>query len=170
MDFQCVFWNGRTEKHQTSTARFRLAEENGQHRPFPSLACVLPHPLQNRVPRVQVLLPLPKCVSPDLAKTAWSGDFSCLNWSGYGLVFRPYVASGAILSHPSSTVFYRRHPLQHLERTRLRLFSPVIGCVSLFFLFWTCKISEPVFVHSAAKRYRLKSLVIPVRREVSFLT
>ena len=51
MDFQCVFWNGRTEKHQTSTARFRLAEENGQHRPFPSLACVLPHPLQNRVPR-----------------------------------------------------------------------------------------------------------------------
>ena len=60
MDFQCVFWNGRTEKHQTSTARFRLAEENGQHRPFPSLACVLPHPLQNRVPRVQVLLPLPK--------------------------------------------------------------------------------------------------------------
>ena len=47
-------------QHQTSTARFRLAEENGQHRPFPSLACVLPHPLQNRVPRVQVLLPLPK--------------------------------------------------------------------------------------------------------------
>ena len=85
-----------------------------------------------RQPR-QVLLPLPECVSPDLAKTAWPGDFSCLNWSGYGLVFRAYVASGAILSHPSSTVFYRRHPLQHLERTRLRLLSSEIGCVSLFF-------------------------------------
>ena len=39
---------------------FGLTEETGQHCPFPSLACVLPHPLQNRVPRVQVLLPLPK--------------------------------------------------------------------------------------------------------------
>ena len=51
MDFQCVFWNGRTEKHQTSTARFRLAEENGQHRPFPIPCVLFPHPLQNRVPR-----------------------------------------------------------------------------------------------------------------------
>ena len=32
----------------------------GQFRPFPASWCVLPHPLQNRVPRVQVLLPLPK--------------------------------------------------------------------------------------------------------------
>ena len=105
----------------------------GQHRPLPSPLVLFPHPLQNRVPRVQVLLPLPECVSPGLAKTAWPGDFSYLNWSGYGLVFRAYVASGAVLSHPSSTVFCRRHPLQHLERTRLRLFSPEIGCVSLFF-------------------------------------
>ena len=63
MDFQCVFWNGRTEKHQTSTARFRLAEENGQHRPFPSLACVLPHPLQNRVPRGE-RAPVALCCEP----------------------------------------------------------------------------------------------------------
>ena len=31
-----------------------------QHCLFPVLAVVFPHPLQNRVPRVQVLLPLPK--------------------------------------------------------------------------------------------------------------
>ena len=37
-----------------------LAAETGQHRLSPALCCVLPHPLQNRVPRVQVLLPLPK--------------------------------------------------------------------------------------------------------------
>ena len=87
MDFQCVFWNERTEKHQTSTARFRLAEENGQHRPFPSLACVLPHPLQNRVPRVRVLLPLPIHLSPGSAKIAWPGDFSYLCCPRQGLVF-----------------------------------------------------------------------------------
>ena len=58
-----MFWNGRTEKHQTSTARFRLAEENGQHRPFPSLACVLPHPLQNRVPRGE-RAPVALCCEP----------------------------------------------------------------------------------------------------------
>ena len=103
-----------------------------QHCLFPVLAVVFPHPLQNRVPRVRVLLPLPKRVSPDLAKTAWSGDFSYLSWSGYGLVFRAYIASGAVLSHPSVTGFYRSHPLQHPKRTRLRLFSPEIGCVSLF--------------------------------------
>ena len=112
---------------------FRLAAEIGQHWLFPAPCCTFPHPLQNRVPRVRVLLPLPKRVSPDLAKTAWSGDFSYLSWSGYGLVFRAYVASGAVLSHPSVTGFYRSHPLQHPKRTRLRLFSPEIGCVSLFF-------------------------------------
>ena len=38
----------------------QLAAGTGQHRLFPAPGCVLPHPLQNRVPRVQVLLPLPK--------------------------------------------------------------------------------------------------------------
>ena len=37
-----------------------LSGKTGQHRLFPAPGCVLPHPLQNRVPRVQVLLPLPK--------------------------------------------------------------------------------------------------------------
>ena len=126
---------GQLFRHSTRTAPpvLRLARGIGQHRSFPTPCALFPHPLQNRVPRVQVLLPLPKRVSPDLAKTAWSGDFSYLSWSGYGLVFRAYVASGAVLSHPSVTGFYRSHPLQHPKRTRLRLFSPEIGCVSLFF-------------------------------------
>ncbi len=39
---------------------FLLAAGTGQHRPFPAPCCTSPHPLQNRVPRVRVLLPLPK--------------------------------------------------------------------------------------------------------------
>ena len=118
----------RIRTRQRGTAAPRAVRVVGRVRASGTQATSRPR----RQPR-QVLLPLPECVSPDLAKTAWPGDFSCLNWSGYGLVFRAYVASGAILSHPSSTVFYRRHPLQHLERTRLRLLSSEIGCVSLFF-------------------------------------
>ena len=37
-----------------------------------------------------------------------------------------------ILPHLLATSFNHRFPLQHLERTRLRLFLPEIGCVSLF--------------------------------------
>ena len=53
--------------------------------PFPQ--CAFPHPLQNRVPRVQVLLPLPIHLSPGSAKIAWPGDFSYLCCPGQGLVF-----------------------------------------------------------------------------------
>lgn len=37
-----------------------------------------------------------------------------------------------ILPRLLATSFNRHFPLQHLERTRLRLFLPEIGCVSLF--------------------------------------
>ena len=124
MDFQCVFWNGRTEKHQTSTARFRLAEENGQHRPFPSLACVLPHPLQNRVPRVQVLLPLPQNRRKPSVFTgflfscvAW---FWCSHWFGHWSFSSGFTRSQSFPSPPAP----KTHPVSP--------FSGFSGCVSLF--------------------------------------
>ena len=40
--------------------------------------------------------------------------------------------SNSGFSHPVLPVLNRFHPLQHPKRTRLRLFSPEIGCVSLF--------------------------------------
>ena len=48
--------------HSTKPAPpvFGLAGGTGQHRPSPVPRCASSHPLQNRVPRVQVLLPLPK--------------------------------------------------------------------------------------------------------------
>ena len=135
MDFQCVFWNGRTEKHQTSTARFRLAEENGQHRPFPSLACVLPHPLQNRVPRGE-RAPVALCCEPTEAAAETSPSHEFL------------LASG--LFYPFAPVLNRSHLLQHPKRTRFRPFWPKPGAFFSFSLFSGCKIFVLVFVHPAA--------------------
>ena len=101
-----------------------LAAETGQHRLSPALCCVLPHPLQNRVPRVQVLLPLPKTGG----NTAFLPVFFLHVLHGFVVHF----GSDTGFSHPASSVSNRCHPLQHPKRTRLRLFSPEIGCVSLF--------------------------------------
>ena len=43
---------------------FLLAAGIGQYSPSPAAWCFLPHPLQTRVPRVQVLLPLPHSKRP----------------------------------------------------------------------------------------------------------
>ena len=47
---------------------------------------------------------------------------------GYGV----HSGSDTGFSHLVLPVLNRPHPLQHPKRTRLRLFSPEIGCVSLF--------------------------------------
>ena len=61
-----------------------------------------------------------------------------------------HTGSDSGFSHPFAPVRNRSHPLQHPKRTRLRLFSPEIGCVSLFFPLLAHKISALVFVHPAA--------------------
>ena len=141
MDFQCVFWNGRTEKHQTSTARFRLAEENGQHRPFPAPCAPFPHPLQNRVPRG----PAARWAAsrPDRGdsrdksfcpchKTGENTGFSPVFFLHVLHGFGVHLASDTGFSHLVLSVSNRSHPLQHPERTRFRLFRAFPGCVSLF--------------------------------------
>ena len=60
--------------------------------------------------------------------------------SGFLLVFFLHVLYGngvhfgsdTWFSHPFAPVPNRCHPLKHPKRTRLQLFSPEIGCVSLF--------------------------------------
>ncbi|MFQ9910151.1 MAG: hypothetical protein ACLRWC_11400, partial [Acutalibacter sp.] len=47
---------------------------------------------------------------------------------GYGV----HAGSGIRFLHPFAPACNHSHPLQHPKRTRLRLFSPEIGCVSLF--------------------------------------
>ena len=44
MDFQCVFWNGRTEKHQTSTAVFLAGWKNWVTQPLPRSPVRFPTP------------------------------------------------------------------------------------------------------------------------------
>ena len=57
----CLFYPGNfSHSTKPAPAVFGLVVEIGQHRPSLAPRCALPHPLQNRVPRVQVLLPLPK--------------------------------------------------------------------------------------------------------------
>ena len=151
MDFQCVFWNGRTEKHQTSTARFRLAEENGQHRPFPSLACVLPHPLQNRVPRD--------------AGRRWRP--SSADRAGRRDQVLPFSLTFRIRLHPSTTVLILSSTQNApgfaffgLFRVRFRIFRRFVGA----------KFSDWFLCILPYSDHRLKPSVIPCRREVSFLT
>ena len=43
-----------------------------------------------------------------------------------------HSGSDTWFSHPFAPVPNRCHPLKHPKRTRLQLFSPEIGCVSLF--------------------------------------
>ena len=84
--------------------------------------------------------------------------------------FGVHLGSDTGFSHLVLSVPNRSHPLQHPKRTRLRLFSHEIGCVSLFLLVFGRKIFDIFFVHSADMVHKLKSLVIPLSREVSFLT
>ena len=69
---------------------------------------------------------------------------SCKKETGENPVFPPvfflhvlygngvHFGSDTWFSHPFAPVPNRCHPLKHPKRTRLQLFSPEIGCVSLF--------------------------------------
>ena len=98
--------------------------------------------------------------------------------TGFSPVFFLHVLHGHLVHFGSDTWFShlvlpvpnRFHPLQHPKRTRLRLFSHELGCVSLFLLVFGRKIFDIFFVHSADMVHKSKSLVIPLSRDVSFLT
>ena len=140
-----MFWNGRTEKHQTSTARFRLAEENGQRCPFPVPCALFPHPLQNRVPRGERA---PVALSREPTELAGETKSFCpCHKTGENTGF----------SHPVLPVLNCSHPLQHPKRTRFRLFRAESGAFSHFLLFFRRKIFRIFFVHSADIAHRLKS-------------
>ena len=139
MDFQCVFWNGRTEKHQTSTARFRLAEENGQHRPFPSLACVLPHPLQNRVPRGE-RAPVALCCEPTEAAAETKSFCPCHlkfglipgfpGFKPFSLLYENHYCGIIAAKNARKTAKNRKiqHEIQHGLHTKTTRFYAGFGC------------------------------------------
>ena len=154
-------------------ASLGLAGGTGQHRPSTALWCAFPHPLQNRVPRVQVLLPLPKksgiaSAIPDffrlwaecLGNEARLRPAQCVSWgerAPVALCREPTEAaaetSSSLLPHislPFAPACNRSHPLQHPKRTRFRLFWPKPGAFFSFSLFCGRKIFGLVFVHLAA--------------------
>ena len=102
-----------------------LAGRTAQPCPSPALCALFPHPLQNRVPRVQVLLPLPKNRRKHWVFAGFL--FACVAllfgafWFGH-LVF----SSGFTRPQPfSSPPAPKTHPVSP--------FSGFSGCVFLFF-------------------------------------
>ena len=175
-----MFWNGRTEKHQTSTARFRLAEENGQRCPFPVPCALFPHPLQNRVPRGECVPVARKlradrsgaetksfCPCQKSAETLRFCRFSffmCCMVEVFTLVqtsgFCIHLHLPATALNPSSTQNAPGFAFFWLNRVRFPLFCCFSG--AKFSCWFLC-----ILPHSG---YKLKPSVIPCRREVSFLT
>ena len=112
----CLFWLGKfPPSTKPAPHLFLLAAGTGQHRLFPAPCCTFPHPLQNRVPRVQVLLPLPQnrqkhCVSAGFL-------FTCVVWLWCSHWFRqrlfasvcpclqPFSSSPAPKTHPVLPIF-----------------------------------------------------------------
>ena len=122
--FLPVFASDFSRSTKPAPPSFGLAGETGQHRPSPAPWCAFPHPLQNRVPRVQVLLPLPKNRRKHwvfagflFARVVWfwcSFGFGHRVFSPGFIRFQPFSSSPAPKTHPVSP------------------FSDDFGCVSLF--------------------------------------
>ena len=88
----CLFYPGNfSHSTKPAPAVFGLVVEIGQHRPSLAPRCALPHPLQNRVPRVQVLLPLPKKRRKHWVFVGFL--FSCVAWLCGSLWFDFWIFS-----------------------------------------------------------------------------
>ena len=125
-----------TAKFEVLWAGFFPAAPN-QHRPLSDL---------QQEPGKSAFSLLPGALSHIHSKTACRGFKSfcpCHKTggnSGFSPVFFLHVLYGngvhfgsdTWFSHPFAPVPNRCHPLKHPKRTRLQLFSPEIGCVSLF--------------------------------------
>ena len=154
-----MFWNGRTEKHQTSTAVFLAGWKNWVTQPLPRSLCAVststpkPHAegrvraggtllRRSRLPPRSVLGAPHRGAAPEAA--AETKSFCPCHKTGGNSGFLPVFflhvlhgngvrfGSDSGFSHPFAPVPNRCHPLKHPKRTRLQLFSPEIGCVSLF--------------------------------------
>ncbi len=88
-----------------------LAAGTGQHRPSRAPWCAFPHPLQNRVPRVQVLLPLPQNRRKHWVFAGFL--FACVAWLCGSLWFKLWLfPSGFTRSQPfSSPLAPKTHPV-----------------------------------------------------------
>ena len=128
-----VWIENSSSQHQTSTTFSELVREDGSTLLLPAPRRASSHPLQNRVPRVQVLLPLTIHLSPGLAKTAWPGAFSCLCSFGHGLLIPalccirccPLASGHNWPLPPFSSPAPKTHPVSP--------FWGFSGCVFLFF-------------------------------------
>ena len=157
-----------------------LAVGTGQYRPFPAPWYALPHPLQNRVPRGE-RAPVALCREPTEAAAETSPSapakkpaetlgfcrfsfFMCcmVIWCilvrtlGFLIWFDPF----STVPIPSSTQNAPGFAFFGPNRVRFSLFCCFLA--AKFLLWFLCTL-----LHSV---YKLKTSVMPCRREVSFLT
>ena len=193
--FFSLFWLG-IFPHSTKPAppSLGLAGRTGPHCLSPALAGLSPHPLQNRVPRVQVLLPLPKksgiaFAVPDFFVSERKDLATrCARRPACGACRGALVAGGDRPALTEATA--ETSPSALLLGIPIR--SPLFPTVPIpsstqsapgFAFFWLNRVRFPLFCcFSGAKfscrflcilphsGYKLKPSVIPCRREVSFLT
>ena len=113
--------------HSTKLAplSWEFCGRTGQHWPSPAPCGAFPHPLQNRVPRVQVLLPLPKNRRKHwvfagflFSCVAW---FWCSHWFGHWSFSSGFTRSQSFPSPPAP----KTHPVLP--------FFGFSGCVFSFF-------------------------------------
>ena len=113
-------------QHQTSTALLGLIWENRAKPPPPSFPAALPHIHSKTACRgFKSFCPCHKTGE----NTGFSPVFFLHVLYGYCV----HAGSDSGLPLPFAPVLILFHPFQHPKHTRLRRFSPEIGCVSLFF-------------------------------------
>ena len=163
MDFQCVFWNGRTEKHQTSTAVFLAGWKNWVTQPLPRSLCAV----STSTPKPRAEGSSPSAPATEPAKTLGFRRFSfCMYCMAmvftlvqtlcFPTCFHPFPTAATLSSTQNAPGF----ALFGLFRVRLALFR-CFGAAK-FLPAFLCILPYSV--------YKLKPSVIPCRREVSFLT
>ena len=171
MDFQCVFWNGRTEKHQTSTAVFLAGWKNWVTQPLPRSLCAVS--TSTPKPRAEGSSPSAPANSlvprPCENRMAWGFFVPMRPWTrsiNSQLMLHPVLSSHIRLQpvftavFPSSTQNAPSFAFFGLFRVRFRIFCCFAG--AKFTGLFLC-----ILPHSG---YKLKPSVMPCRREVSFFT
>ena len=142
MDFQCVFWNGRTEKHQTSTAVFLAGWKNWVTQPLPRSLCAV----STSTPKPRAEGSSPSAPAKKPAETLGFRRFSfCM--CCMAMVFTLVRTLGFLIwFYPSSTVLIPSSTRNAPDFGCFRLKS---GAFRSFCPLLTYKISSSVFVHPA---------------------
>ncbi len=155
-----MFWNGRTEKHQTSTAVFLAGWKNWVTQPLPRSLCAV----STSTPKPRAEGSSPSAPAKKPAKTLGFRRFPFFHVLHCYLV---HFGSDFWFPHPSVPAA----PLSSTQNAPgFALFGPNRVRFAIFVLFCPTKFAGLFLCILLHSDYKLKPSVMPCRREVSFLT